>query len=62
MVNKIKEIAKNKGMSISEIEQAAGLSHGSIGKWDQSKPLAENLYKVATILDTSVEELLKEDA
>lgn len=60
MVNKIKELAKNKGVSITELEKQAGISHGAIGKWETSKPLAENLQKVAAVLGVKIEDLLGE--
>ena len=59
MVNKIKEIAEKKGFSIQRVEKEAGLSNGSISKWEKSKPLAENLQKVASVLGVSIEELLE---
>ena len=54
----IRELAKKQGISIPEIEKRAGLSNGSISKWDKSRPLAENLKKVAEVLGVSIEELL----
>jgi transcriptional regulator with XRE-family HTH domain len=57
---KVKSLADKKGMNISELEKRAGLSNGTIGKWRDSKPLAENLAKVAKVLNVSVNTLLKE--
>lgn len=59
MLNKIKELAQNNGISIAELERKAGLKHGAIGKWEKSKPLAENLQKVASVLGVSIDELLR---
>lgn len=60
MYNKIRKLAKEKGISIPELEKQAGISHGAISKWEKSKPLAENLQKVAVVLGVSIEDLLKE--
>lgn len=59
MVNKIKCLAKEKGMSIYEVEKEAGLGHGAISKWEKSKPLAENLQKVAAVLGVKINDLLE---
>ena len=59
MVDKIKDLAKGKGITVAEVEKQAGISHGAIGKWDTSKPLAENLQKVAAVLGVKIEDLLE---
>lgn len=59
MVDKIKNLAKGKGITVAEVEKQAGISHGAIGKWDTSKPLAENLQKVASVLGVRIEDLLE---
>lgn len=61
MVDKIKALARQRGMTISEVERKAGISHGAIGKWEKSKPLAENLQKVASVLGVKFEELLGQE-
>jgi len=58
MFDKIKEIAEKKGISIQKIEKEAGLGNGTISKWNASKPLAENLQKVAAVLGVKIEDLL----
>ena len=60
MYNKIRAIAKEKGISIPKLEKKAGLGNGAISKWNKSKPLVENLKKVADVLGVSIEELLTE--
>lgn len=59
MIDKIKTLAKEQGLTVSEVERKAGISHGAIGKWDKSKPLAENLQKVASVLGVKFEDLLR---
>lgn len=55
---RIKELASQKNVSLAEIERSAGLSSGSITKWDKSSPKAESLQKVANYFDVSTDYLL----
>jgi transcriptional regulator with XRE-family HTH domain len=57
---KIKQICERKGVSVASVERDAGLTNGSISKWDNSKPIAESLHSVAKVLGTTVEDLLEE--
>ena len=45
-------------MSLKELEQAANLSPNSIFRWADSMPAADKLARVASVLDTTSEELL----
>lgn len=56
--DRIKEICKRNGVSIASIEKEAGLSNGSIGKWNESSPTVENLQAVAKTLGCTVDDLL----
>ena len=51
--------AKEKNMSIRELERSAGLSNGAISKWENSDPTANNLLKVARILEKPIEYFLE---
>ena len=57
---KIKQICDEKGVSVASVERDAGLTNGSISKWNNSKPIAESLHSVAKVLGTTVEDLLEE--
>lgn len=57
----VKRLAKASGIPISLIEKKAGLSTGSICKWNTVSPTANNLLKVAKILECSVNELLLQE-
>ena len=58
LYTKIKEICKTKGVSVACVEKQAGLSNGTIGKWDKASPTIENLQAVAKTLECSVDDLL----
>lgn len=58
--DRIKKIAREKNMSIREIEINTGLSGGSIAKWNKSSPSVDNFKKVARYLGVDVNEFLKE--
>ena len=55
----VKAIAETKGYTIASLEKAAGLSNGTIGKWQVSSPNIENLLKVARTLHVTVNTLVK---
>ena len=59
LYDKIKEICKAKGVSVSFVEKQAGLGNGAISKWNNSSPAVENLQAVARVLETTVGKLLE---
>lgn len=56
--DKIKEICKVKGISVAYLERQAGLSNGSVSKWNNSRPTIDKLCLVAKVLDITLEELI----
>ena len=56
----IKEICDKKKISISQLEELAGLSDGAIYKWKKSIPKADSLQRVAAVLKVKIEKLLEE--
>lgn len=57
MVQRIKELCKDKGITVAELERKCGIGNGIIARWKTSKPSYERLAKVASALETSVEYL-----
>lgn len=57
-VERIKELAKLKRLSIAQLEVQAGIANGTIGGWKESRPYVDTLNKVAKVLECSIEELL----
>lgn len=58
MLERIKKLAKEQGITIQQLEIRAGLSAGLISKWAKSTPKISKLKPVADILGVSVEYLL----
>lgn len=60
MVHKIRELCKEKQISIAELERRAGVQ--LIRRWDEKEPSVYRVYRVAKILGTTVETLLEGDS
>ena len=55
---RIKALTENKMITIAELERKADLGNGTIRRWDNPLPSADKLFKVAKILDVTLEYLL----
>ena len=55
---RIKELAKNKGYSLTKLNDLAGLGKNSIYHWRTKTPSTASLQKVADVLGVSVDYLL----
>lgn len=60
IVEKIRERAVVKGLTIRRIEIAAGLSNGAIARWNEKSPSIDKVFRVAKVLDCTVDELIAE--
>ena len=60
--DRIKEICKQRGVSVTYVERTAGLSNGIISKWNSCSPTVENVQAVAKVLECTVDELLADTA
>lgn len=58
IVDRIKEKGQIYNMTIASIERAVNISNGTIARWNERIPSADNLYKVASLLHVSMEYLL----
>lgn len=58
--DKIKEVCKEKWVSITSVEKKAGLGNGAVTKWNKSSPTLNNIQAVADVLHVEVSELLTE--
>lgn len=57
-IEKIRSLAKMQDMSLTELEEQAGLANGTIGKWSSSSPRISSIEKVANVLKVQIQELL----
>nr|DAP64116.1 MAG TPA: Cro/C1-type HTH DNA-binding domain protein [Caudoviricetes sp.]DAU31258.1 MAG TPA: Cro/C1-type HTH DNA-binding domain protein [Caudoviricetes sp.]DAZ51051.1 MAG TPA: Cro/C1-type HTH DNA-binding domain protein [Caudoviricetes sp.] len=57
--DKVSKRAAEKGISINLLESQAGVSTGSIYKWNTVSPTIRSLSKVAKVLGCTIDELLK---
>lgn len=58
MYNKIKKLAKKKGISLFALEKELGFGNGTITKWKVSSPTLDKVKKVADFFDVKIEDLL----
>lgn len=61
MLNKIRELAKQKGIRISDLEKTAGIAEKTINRWDETAPSYDKVLKVARALGVTVEELAADE-
>lgn len=63
MVEKIRELCKSNGISISRLEKEIGLGNGTIGKWEKfgRKPKYEHLKAIADIFNVTIADLTGEE-
>lgn len=59
--DKIKQLCKEKHLSVSAVERLAGLGNGTISKWNSVSPAVVNVLKVADVLDCTMDELLQSE-
>lgn len=58
IVDRIKEIAGTKGISLASIERHTDLGNGTISRWSDRDPSMSNLSKVAAYLDVKIDYLV----
>ena len=56
--DKIKEVCKSKRGSVTSVERKAGLSNGTISKWNDVSPTVDKLNAVAKVLKVKIDTLL----
>lgn len=58
IVNRIKDLANERQMSLAELERTLNLSQGSLRKWDKSTPGADKIKRVADYFNVTTDYLL----
>lgn len=58
ILDRIKILAKQKHISLAEVERRTGLSSGSITKWNKNVPSVDKLERVAKLFNVSLDYLV----
>jgi transcriptional regulator with XRE-family HTH domain len=58
MIDKIRALCKEQGITIAELERRAGIGNGVVARWKTSKPSYERVALVADVLGVSPDYLL----
>lgn len=59
IVDRIRQLANQKEVSLTKIEKALGFGNGTIGKWVKQSPSCEKIKLVANYLNTSTDYLIR---
>ena len=60
ILENIKRLCKENGISIWALEKELGIGNGAIAKWSTASPRVENVKSVADFFGVTVDELLSE--
>ncbi len=58
ILDRIKELVQEKGMSIAELERKSDISNGTIARWNKHLPSGDKLQRVAKTLGTTIDYLI----
>lgn len=61
MVERLKQICAEQGITVTELERRAGLPDNSIYKWDRHSPSVNTVAKAARVLNVTVDSLIAPD-
>ena len=61
LVEKIKMLAKSRGITISALESTLGFAGGAISKWDRNIPASDKILKVANFFGTTTDYILRKE-
>lgn len=61
LVEKIRALARQRDLSLPQLEQELGLGNGTISRWRNSSPNTEKLQKIADYFNVSMDYLLGRD-
>lgn len=58
LIDRVKEVSKKNGLSLTELAIKAGIGEKSIYSWNKREPTVATLQKVADVLNVSTDYLL----
>ena len=62
MVERIKELCKERGTCLRQLEIETGLANGSVARWDNSSPSAEKVRRVAEFFGVTCDYIIRGEA
>lgn len=62
MVEKIRSLCRERGISLWNLERELGIGNGIIARWETSSPRVENVKKVADYFGVTVDYLLNDSS
>lgn len=61
MLEKIKELCQQRGITLTQLEQECGLSNKALYRWDEQTPSVDRVKRVADRLGVTVDYLLSDE-
>lgn len=61
MIDKIKSLAKERGMTIMQVEKECSIGQRSIYNWDINIPSVDKVKRVADFFGVTIEEIIRGD-
>lgn len=61
MLDRIKELCRRKGVTITQLEQELGFSNKALYRWDEQMPSIDRVKKVADYFGVTIDYLVNED-
>ena len=58
LLHNIRELCSEKGISLNQLEKAAGIGTNTVYRWAESPPGVDKVQKVAAVLGVTVDYLL----
>lgn len=58
MVNNIKELCKNRNMTVTGLEDTLGFSQGLIGRWKDKSPTLDRVIDIADYFSVSIDDMV----
>ena len=60
ILDKVRDAAKAKGMTLKDVAEAAGIKYDTLMSWNEHVPGALSLWKVSKVLEIAFADLLEE--
>lgn len=61
MLENIRALCKDRGVSFLEVERSCGLAQRTMYRWDESTPAVDKVKAVADYFGVSVDDLLRKE-